>query len=144
MHAKKGAPSAPPVARYGGVRIAGVTEAAPGEGMHLPLREQILEQVLHVIELARPLVDSIGRRDRDLASQVRRALSSVGLNVAEGFGSAAGNARLRFESARGSVYEARAGIRIAVAWGYVSAEDAAEALGALDRLGGRVFGLVRG
>jgi four helix bundle protein len=100
--------------------------------------------VLHVIELARPLVDSIARRDRDLASQVRRALSSVGLNISEGFGSAAGNARLRFESARGSLYEARAGIRIAVAWGYVSAEHAAEALVALDRLGGRVFGLVRG
>jgi len=85
----------------------------------------------------------IGRRDRDLAAQIRRALSSVGFNVSEGFGSAAGNARLRFESARGSLYETQAGLRMAVAWGYLSAEQAAPALEAMDRLGGRVFGLCR-
>ena len=43
-----------------------------------------------LITLARPLVEGVARRDRDLGSQVRRALSSVALNVAEGFGSAAG------------------------------------------------------
>jgi four helix bundle protein len=111
--------------------------------MHIPLRQQILEDVLHTIELMRPLVAAVSRRDRDLASQIRRALSSVALNVSEGFGSAAGNARLRFESARGSLYEAHAGIRVAIAWGYFSAEDAAAALEAMDRLGGRVFGLAR-
>ena len=89
------------------------------------------------------MVGSIGRRDRDLASQVRRALSSVALNLAEGFGSAAGNTRLRFESARGSLYEAQAGLRVAVAWGYLSADDVALALGAIDHLAGRVFGLIR-
>lgn len=111
--------------------------------MHIPLRQQLLEQVLHVIELARPLVAAVGRRDRDLASQIRRALSSVALNVAEGFGTAAGNSRLRFESARGSLYETQAGLRVAIAWGYLSAEEAAPMLEAVDRLGGRVFGLAR-
>jgi len=111
--------------------------------MHIPLRQQILEQVLQLIELARPLVVSVSRRDRDLASQIRRALSSVALNLSEGFGSQAGNGRLRFESARGSLYEAQAGIRVAIAWGYLSAPDAVPALEALDRLGGRVFGLTR-
>jgi len=111
--------------------------------MHSPLRQQLLEEVLHVIELVRPLVVAIGRRDRDLAAQVRRAVSSVGLNISEGFGTAAGNARLRFESARGSLYEAQAGLCMAVAWGYLSAEEAAPGLAAMDRLGGRVFGLCR-
>lgn len=41
------------------------------------------------IQVARPLVDAVGRRDRDLASQIRRALSSVALNVGEGIGHAA-------------------------------------------------------
>src|SRR6185295_20305042 len=72
-------------------------------GMHNPLRQQLLDQVLHVIAQARPLVAAVARRDRDLASQIRRALSSVALNLSEGFGSASGNARLRFESARGSL-----------------------------------------
>ena len=73
----------------------------------------------------RPLVETIARRDRDLGSQIRRALSSVGLNLTEGFGSAAGNGRLRFERARGSLYEAQAGLRLAVAWGYVPTQDCA-------------------
>jgi four helix bundle protein len=111
--------------------------------MPIPLRQQVLEQVIGVVELARPLVASIARRDRDLGSQIRRALSSVALNLAEGFGSAAGTARLRFESARGSLYETQAGLRVAVAWGYVAAAEVAPALAALDHLGGRVFGLVR-
>jgi len=109
--------------------------------MHSPLRHQLLEQLLHIIEQARPLVEAVARRDRDLGSQIRRALSSVGLNLSEGFGSAAGNARLRFESARGSLYEAQAGLQLAAAWGYVPAQDCAPVLGAIDRLGARVFGL---
>ena len=55
--------------------------------MHSTFKQQPLDEVLQVIELARPLVEAIARRDRDLASQVRRAFSSVGLNVAEGAGS---------------------------------------------------------
>ena len=90
---------------------AGGTEAAPKGSMHNPLRQLILEQALHVIEQARPWVDAVARRDRDLAWQTRRALRSVALNLAEGFGSAAGHARLRFESARGSLSDPRAAVR---------------------------------
>ncbi len=111
--------------------------------MHIPLRQLILDEVLQVIGTVQPLVAMVSRRDRNLASQIRRALSGVALNVAEGFGTAAGNARLRFESARGSLYETQAGIRVAIAWGYLSPADAASALGALDHLAGRVYGLAR-
>jgi len=109
--------------------------------MHSPISQRLLEHVLHTIAGARPLVEAVARRDRDLASQIRRALSSVALNVAEGFGSAGGNARLRFESARASLYEAQAGLRVAIAWGYVRAEACAATLAALDRVGARIFGL---
>lgn len=80
---------------------------------------------LRVIALARPLVEAVARRDRDLGSQVRRALNSVSLNLAEGIGSGPGNARLRFESALGSLYEARAGLQVT------------------DALCGRLYGLSR-
>jgi four helix bundle protein len=103
----------------------------------------LLDEVVQVITLVEPLVLVIRRKDRDLASQVRRAVSSVGLNIAEGFGSAAGNQRLRFQSARGSLYEAQAGLRMAVAWRYLSAADTTPALAALDHLGGRIYGLLR-
>jgi four helix bundle protein len=111
--------------------------------MHIPDSHTVIGYALQTIELARPLVAAIERRDRDLASQVRRALSSVVLNLAEGFGSTGGNARLRFATARGSLYEAHAGLRVATAWAYVSADEAAPALAALDRLGARVYGLAR-
>ena len=71
-------------------------------GMHNPKSSTILEHALEVVEQARPLVEAIQRRDRDLASQLRRAISSVALNLAEGFGCTGGCARARFETARGS------------------------------------------
>jgi four helix bundle protein len=111
--------------------------------MHSTFKQQPLDEVIMVIELARPVVEAIARRDRDLASQVRRAFSSVALNVAEAAGSVAGNARLRFEGARSSLYEARAGLRAAVAWGFVSASACTATLEAADRLGARLFGLAR-
>jgi four helix bundle protein len=111
--------------------------------MHTPLRQQLLEQILTAITLARPLVEATARRDRDLGSQLRRALSSVALNVAEGFGSQAGNARLRFESARGSLYESQAALRVAGAWGYVEQPRMKATLDALDRIAKRLYGLSR-
>jgi len=112
-------------------------------GMHNPQSSTILEHALGVVELARPLVDAVQRRDRDLASQLRRAISSIALNLAEGFGCTGGSARARFETARGSLNEAKTGIQVAVAWGYVSRADAAPVVEALHALGGRVYGLVR-
>ena len=111
--------------------------------MHSPLQRQLLDGVLQIIAQARPLVDSINRRDRELASQIRCALSSVALNLAEGSGLTAGNERLRFSTALGSLYEARAGLRVAAAWGYVSADDCTGVLSASDRVCARIFGLNR-
>jgi hypothetical protein len=45
----------------------------------------LLDHVLLIIERARPLVEAVARRDRDLASQTRRALSSVALKPLGGF-----------------------------------------------------------
>jgi four helix bundle protein len=55
--------------------------------MHHTLRQQLLEQIISIIERVRPLLEAIRRKDRELASQLGRALNSIGLNVAEGFGS---------------------------------------------------------
>jgi four helix bundle protein len=107
------------------------------------LHQDVIQHAVQVIATARPLVEAVARRDRDLASQLRRALSSVALNLAEGLGTSAGNARLRLETARGSLCEARVAFRVAVAWGYFSAEAAQAVLENMNSLGGRVFGLSR-
>jgi four helix bundle protein len=111
--------------------------------MRTHLQQDLLAHAVLVVSLARPLVEAVGRKDRELGSQLRRALSSVPLNIAEAFGTERGNARLRFETARGSLYEAQAGLRTAVAWGYVSSEDARNALETMHVLGGRVYGLAQ-
>jgi len=46
-------------------------------------RRAVLDVVLEVIREVRPLAEVIGRRDSDLAKQLRSALSSVALNIAE-------------------------------------------------------------
>src|SRR6186997_2014727 len=102
--------------------------------MRTHLQQDVLEHTFQIRSLARGLVESVARKDRELASQLRRALSSVALNLAEGLGTTAGNSRLRFETARGSLSEAQAALRVAVAWGSVSEEDARVVLECLHTL----------
>jgi four helix bundle protein len=112
-------------------------------GMHNPQSSSILEHSLAVVALARPLVETVQRKDRDLASQLRRALSSICLNLAEGFGNSGGHSRLRFETALGSLKEAQTALQVGIAWGHVSRPCTEEALRSLNSLGGRIYGLVR-
>jgi len=80
----------------------------------------IAEQVaLEVIVDVRPLLEAVGRKDRSLFDQARRAASSVVLNIAEGYASCGGNARLRYATAAGSANELSAALRVAVAWRYI-------------------------
>ena len=82
----------------------------------------------------RPGLGQIGRRDRDLEDQLRRAASSVVLNLAEG-ARRSGKDRLHFfRIAAGSAAEVRSGLGLARAWGYVDGAqfDAVEVL--LDRV----------
>jgi len=110
-----------------------------GEGMDTTLRQQLLERIITIIGRVRPLIEAIGRKDRELESQLRRSLGSVALNVAEGFGAHAGNARLRFRTALGSLYESQ----VAAAWGYVEQQAANRIVAALEAFGGRLYGLSR-
>jgi four helix bundle protein len=65
---------------------------------------------------------------------LRRALSSIALNIAEGDRSEGGNRLSRFSTAAGSNAEARTALRVAVAWGYVFHEDIQDAEELLDRI----------
>jgi four helix bundle protein len=94
---------------------------------------RIYETVLGVIAELKPVVGAIEEHDRDLARQLRRASSSIALNVSEGSGSHAGTRRERYRNALGSARETGACIDVAVALGYVEGVDAA-LLDALDKV----------
>ncbi|HEY2513114.1 MAG TPA: four helix bundle protein, partial [Polyangiaceae bacterium] len=67
----------------------------------------------------RGTIEEIERRDPDLGRQMRRASTSVVLNIAEGTGSRGRNKALRYQTALGSMRETLACIEIGVTLGYV-------------------------
>jgi len=97
-------------------------------------RFQVLDLAICAIETLRPVVSRIRQCDRDLGEQIRRALSSVALNIGEASGTSGGNRAARFSTAAGSNAEVRAALRVAVAWGYVSAGQVEPGEELLDRI----------
>ena len=80
---------------------------------------RIYDDMLEVIRTLRPLLVAIERRDPDLARQLRRASSSVALNLAEGSGSFGGTRTTRYRTALGSARETLSCLQVADAFGYV-------------------------
>ena len=85
----------------------------------------------------------IARHDPDLARQLRRAATSVPLNLREG-NRRAGRDRLHlFRVAAGSVAEVLAGLEVATAWRYLGVDTVAPALGLADRVAAMLWRLTR-
>ena len=84
---------------------------------------RIYSVILEVIRELRPVVVQLERRDADLARQMRRAMCSVALNVAEGMGSGGKNRTARYHNALGSMQETMACVEVGSALGYVGAVD---------------------
>ena len=82
----------------------------------------------------RPLMEGLRKRDRSLFDQVHRAMNSVVLNIAEADGNDPGTSKARFASACGSAKEVRAGLQLAIAYGYVTSSTAAEVDTTLDEV----------
>jgi four helix bundle protein len=82
---------------------------------------RIHDVMLDAITTMRPMVRVIERNDRDLASQLKRAASSVVLNIAEGSGSFGGVRTQRYRTALGSARETLACLLVAERFGYVDA-----------------------
>ena len=97
-------------------------------------KKNVYVRAREVVRELAPVVATIRERDAKLADQLRRAAQSVVLNIAEGRGNDAGNARLRFATACGSAKEVRAALHVASDWGYIEAQRAAHLDRRLDRV----------
>jgi four helix bundle protein len=80
---------------------------------------RIYDVILGVVRDLRPVLEQIGQRDVDLERQMRRALTSVPLNCAEGASSRGRNRAARYHTGAGSMREVMAAIDVAVALGCI-------------------------
>ena len=101
-----------------------------------------LDAAYSLISALVPVVAAVGRHDRALRDQLRRAGSSIPLNLAEGYGLAGGHEKQRFLTALGSAREVAAILEVARRWEYVSAAVADDALQALDAVTAMTYRLV--
>jgi four helix bundle protein len=97
------------------------------------------EVSVQLVQSLRELVPLIERSDRDLADQLRRAASSVVLNLAEGQRSTKGNRHKHYAIAHGSANEVKAALELARAWGWI--DSAGQAPQLLDQLLRLLWGL---
>ena len=96
------------------------------------MKFEAYEVALQLIRSLRGTIAAIARHDKDLASQLKRALASIALNLPEGLAREGGDRLHLWRCARGSVKESGGCLDVAEALGYV--EVPAESLELLDRL----------
>ena len=98
---------------------------------------------LAMVRLLRELLPVVARQDANLASQLRRAASSVVLNVAEGSGRWGKDSIRMYRIARGSAREVMAALDLAVAFGHVDSAAAADAAAKATQVCNMLYGLTR-
>ena len=101
---------------------------------------RIYDVSLKVVEEVCRLAGRVQQHDKDLARQMRRACSSVPLNMQEGMYSRGGNRTARFHDAMGSARETMACLHVCVAARYVEREAV---IGTLEHIDHVVAGLYR-
>ena len=101
---------------------------------------KIYAVVLDVVRGVKPVIEEIERKDPDLARQMRRAVSSVALNLSEGSYSRGRNRGARYHTAMGSMRETLSCIEVSVALGYVRGVEPT-LLGRIDHVLGTLYKL---
>ena len=97
-------------------------------------KKNVYVKAREVVRELAPVVRTVREQDKALAEQMKRAAQSVVLNIAEGRGNDAGNARARFSTACGSAKEVRAALHVASDWGYIAAHEANQLDSRLDEV----------
>jgi four helix bundle protein len=109
----------------------------------LQLMFQALEVSLDLVGSLRRPVERLRSRDRALSEQIRRAASGISLNLAEGRRRTGADRLHHWRIAAGSAEEVRTALRVAMAWGDVTAAEVSAALVLLDRLLAMLWRLTR-
>jgi four helix bundle protein len=98
---------------------------------------------LDLIRALRPLCEQIARSSADLADQLRRAATSVMLNIGEGVRRTGRDKKRAYRIAAAEAQEVRAALEAAVAWGWVDDAAVAAARALADRVARVTYALAR-
>ena len=103
----------------------------------------VLEVSLELASSLRRPLDQLRTRNRDLHDQVRRAVASISLNLAEGRERTGRDRGYHWRVAAGSAAEVRTGLRVALALGELDPESIRSSLQLLDRVCAMLYRLRR-
>ena len=95
---------------------------------------EVFEVAVQMVGALREPLIVLGRRDPDLARQVRRAAASVALNIGEGRRRTGKDRIHLWRVAAGSADEVASALRVAEAFGYLNGAGAGAALKLCDRV----------
>ena len=96
---------------------------------------ELLDVTYETISRLRDVVQVLERSDRDLARQIRRAASSIALNVGEAREREHRDRAHLIRIAHGSASEVRVALQVALAWGILDQETVQPIDSQLDRIG---------
>ena len=99
---------------------------------------------IELIEALRSPAERIKGHDADLASQLRRAASSIPLNLNEGRRRVGKDRLHHWRIAAGSADEVRAALSVAAAWGYLAQAEVERSLALLDRVLAMLWRMTQG
>ena len=91
---------------------------------------RVADDIIRMSGTVHRICRDLAHQDADLAKQARRAVSSLGLNFAEGHKAKGGNRTSRMESAREAIFA----LKIAGAAGYLDPDLVAREADSLDRI----------
>lgn len=98
------------------------------------MKLRIVDDIVVMVGRVHRLAKRVARHDIDLAKQMKRSSSSVGLNAGEGVYGRDGNRTARLESAMCSGRETIMALRIAGAADYLDAATVAPEVDDIDRI----------
>ena len=101
------------------------------------------ELTIELIHLLRPIVGTLGARDSSMRDQLRRAATSVMLNLGEGIRRTGADKKRTYRIAAAEAQEVKAALATAIAWGYLDAAEIAPAQALADRVARITYGLAR-
>ena len=103
----------------------------------------VLDLSIEIVRLLRQPVARVQTHNPGLASQIRRAATSIALNVSEANRRSGADRRQRFRIAAGSADETRTGLELALAWGYLREGEIEKPSAVIDRVLGMLYSLTR-